>query len=307
MSVLSSELLESFKETIDSQKAESIDALNRTFDGSFDIEVIAEGPFSSLEVAEKLDSEGLVLGMSVDDQGLLFILPQLDGFVPEWCKDPDPTGESKLATLAQELGMTMVPEDAMPMDFAAKYVKEVAAANSAAKLADDATGIVLQLKNGDQSAPAVIVWPAATPLEMKSAEGVESDSPPQAAEPSDETLSAPNTEQSEEESSAAPKQDDLQLQLLPAYTRSLLKVEIPMCVTLVKAKKPIGKIRELGPGAIIQFEKNCDDPITLEANGRKIAEGSAVRVGEHFGIEVSKILMPEEHFWTVQKSGRTAG
>ena len=46
---------------------------------------------------------GLVLLMKVEEEGVLVVIPESSGVLPDWCPNPDPTGESKLKTLAQEL------------------------------------------------------------------------------------------------------------------------------------------------------------------------------------------------------------
>ena len=46
---------------------------------------------------------GIVIG-GTEATALLF-LAQENEMLPQWCKDPDPTGQSRLQTLAQELGV----------------------------------------------------------------------------------------------------------------------------------------------------------------------------------------------------------
>ena len=90
------------------------------------------------------------------------------------------------------------------------------------------------------------------------------------------------------------------LDLLPPYARSLLKIKIPVIVTLAEIKQPIGKILELVPGAIIQFNKSCDEMLTLEAGGQHVALGEAVKVGDKFGLRITSIKMPDERFSPVR-------
>ena len=62
---------------------------------------------------------GLAVVLTVGSQAALFALPASSGLLPEWTADPDPTGQSKLTTLARELGMILLPEDYTPEDFKA--------------------------------------------------------------------------------------------------------------------------------------------------------------------------------------------
>lgn len=94
----------------------------------------------------------------------------------------------------------------------------------------------------------------------------------------------------------APLDSASTLNALPGYTRSLLKIKVPVVVTLAQTKQTLRKIVELAPGAIIQFDKSCDEMLQLAVGHRPLAEGQAVKVGDKFGICVSSILMPEERF-----------
>lgn len=87
---------------------------------------------------------------------------------------------------------------------------------------------------------------------------------------------------------------------LPAYTRSLLHVQVPVVVTLAAKKQPIGQILELGPGSIIHFEKPCEDMLDLSVGEHRIAQGEAVKVGDKFGLRVTSLILPEERFEAVK-------
>jgi flagellar motor switch/type III secretory pathway protein FliN len=92
---------------------------------------------------------------------------------------------------------------------------------------------------------------------------------------------------------------------LPHYTRSLLRITIPVSVNLATKKETVQDVVELVPGAIIKFEKGCDELLQMMIGGQLVAEGEAVKVGDKFGFRVTKILLPREHFIPVrrQKAG----
>ncbi len=92
---------------------------------------------------------------------------------------------------------------------------------------------------------------------------------------------------------------------LPTYAKSLLKVRVPVTVTLASAKYPVAQILELGPGSIIQFNKPCEDNLTLEVGDHSIAKGEAVKVGDKFGLWITSMQMPDERFWVIH--GRRSG
>lgn len=83
---------------------------------------------------------------------------------------------------------------------------------------------------------------------------------------------------------------------LPPYARHLLKIKVPVMVNLVAKKQTIQEIMELGPGAIVNFDKSCNDPLELMVGNRRVALGSAVKVGDKFGIEITEISLPDEVF-----------
>ncbi len=83
---------------------------------------------------------------------------------------------------------------------------------------------------------------------------------------------------------------------LPEFTQSLLHVRVPVVVTLAEKKQAMGRVLELGPGSIIQFEKSCEEMLELEAGGRPIALGEAVKVGDKFGLRITSIILPDERF-----------
>lgn len=93
---------------------------------------------------------------------------------------------------------------------------------------------------------------------------------------------------------------------LPGYSRSLLKVELPVRVVLATKKESLQDIVELASGSILKFEKSCEELLHLQVGEHKIALGEAVKIGDKFGFRVSSIIMPEEHFSKVRSDRRTA-
>lgn len=99
---------------------------------------------------------------------------------------------------------------------------------------------------------------------------------------------------------SAVRRHALRLQDLPRYSRSLLKIRIPVVVTLAQKRLPLGRILEWGPGALIPFDKSCEELLELSAGGHPIALGEAVKVGDKFGLRISSMLLPGERFQPVR-------
>jgi flagellar motor switch/type III secretory pathway protein FliN len=98
----------------------------------------------------------------------------------------------------------------------------------------------------------------------------------------------------------APQPAHRTLESLPPYARSLLRIKVPIVVTLARKKQLISKIVEIGPGTILQFSKPCDQLLELEVNGHEIGAGEAVKVGDKFGLRVVTMKLPDERFAPVK-------
>lgn len=87
---------------------------------------------------------------------------------------------------------------------------------------------------------------------------------------------------------------------LPPYSRSLLRIEVPVVVTLAKTRHPVSRVLELAPGTILHFSKAFDEPLTVSVGGCDVAVGEAVKVGDKFGLRIASMVMPEEKFEPVR-------
>lgn len=87
---------------------------------------------------------------------------------------------------------------------------------------------------------------------------------------------------------------------LPSYSRSLLRIEVPVVVTLATTRLSVKRILDMGPGTIVHFEKPYDSPLTLSVGHCDVAVGDAVKIGDKFGIRISSMVMPQEKFEPVR-------
>jgi flagellar motor switch/type III secretory pathway protein FliN len=101
----------------------------------------------------------------------------------------------------------------------------------------------------------------------------------------------------------APPATTATLDALPAYTRSLLKIKVPVVVTLAQKKHSLRRVLELAPGAIIQFDKSYEEALQLAVGHCPVARAQAVKVGDKFGVCVTSIILPEERFKPVPPRG----
>jgi flagellar motor switch/type III secretory pathway protein FliN len=230
---------------------------------------------------------GLVILLHVETQAALVFLPEASGIVPPWSAAPDATGQSKLSTLAQELGMLVLPDDCPADRFEWFRVPNLGDALRAAGVAEDAAMIPMPVTTTDGRRAAVrLIWPASKPEAVARAAATAAGAAKAAATKPD---SSPSVRQ-------------VGLQELPVYSRSLLRVKVPVVVTLAQKRQPVSRIVELGPGCIIQFDKSCEEMLDLSLGGRMIANGEAVKVGDKFGLRITSIVLPEERFHPLKKA-----
>ena len=260
-------------------------------EGSLTVTVGSPDASSSLELAPLLAGPGLVVVLPVGEGGALVALSERTKLLPAWCAQPDATGESKLATLAQELGTLLLPEEFMPEEFKAGRVPNLAQAIRQAGLPETVSSVPLELAAEDgRQGKAILIWPVRKPMAALAV----SEEKPKTAAPS-----APAAASASQDKPTARQRRSASIHDLPQFAKSLLRIQVPVVVTLAQNRQSLGRILELGPGSIIHFEKSCDETLDLEVGGRRIAAGEAVKVGDKFGLRITAIALPDERFHKV--------
>ncbi len=70
---------------------------------------------------------------------------------------------------------------------------------------------------------------------------------------------------------------------------SIMKLDLPIIVRMGEKKMSASEIATLQPGMIIELPKSAEEPLELLVNNKCVGTGSAVKVGENFGIEIQNI------------------
>lgn len=261
-------------------------------------------PLDTQAPPEAWNGAGLLSVVSTPGGRAGFLLPATEGLVPPWCAQPDESGKSRLLTLAQELGMVLLPEEFFPDGFTTQWVENLAAAVTACGLADGVQSLSLAVSHDDQAGTLWLVWPLAA---AASPSGAAKETTP-AAEvrpASDPAASSPPAVKKTQERILYDRIEDV-LPCLPVYSRSLLKIRTSVRVTLASTRLSVRQILELAPGSLIQFQKAYDEPLDLEVGAQRVAQGEAVKIGEKFGLRITAIVLPSERFVPVTPK-RTAG
>lgn len=69
----------------------------------------------------------------------------------------------------------------------------------------------------------------------------------------------------------------------------VLRLEVPLVVRLGERTMSVAEVTRLIPGAIIELPKSAEAELDLLCNDRQIGSGTAVKVGENFGIRLTFI------------------
>jgi len=245
-------------------------------------------------LATGLGGPGLAITLAVGEAAALVLIPNTHGRLPAWCESPDATGESRLATLAQELGLRLLPEELTPGHFQARYVPDLAALVAECGISQRAAFVPLELRTPDGSVVAMqLAWPAMQ-AEAALGEARDHDGAEGARAPTPGWTPPGPANPRPMRATSARTLDDL-----PTYARSLLRIKVPVVVTLTQKRQLLSRILELGPGSMVQFDKSCEEMLDLHAGGHRVAMGEAVKVGDKFGLRITSMVLPGERFQKV--------
>ena len=88
-----------------------------------------------------------------------------------------------------------------------------------------------------------------------------------------------------------------------ADLRRVLQLRVPLIVTLAERHMPIESIIRINVGSIIEFEQSADSELPLTVGDCPIGAGQAVKIGENFGLRVTKIGSVEDRIAAMGHQG----
>ncbi|MDF1810145.1 MAG: FliM/FliN family flagellar motor switch protein [Phycisphaerales bacterium] len=76
--------------------------------------------------------------------------------------------------------------------------------------------------------------------------------------------------------------------------RSIKKLEVPLVVVLGERAVMMSEIRNWIPGSIVELGKEAEEDLEVRVNNTAVGQGSAVKLGENFGIQLNYIGDPKD-------------
>jgi flagellar motor switch protein FliN/FliY len=182
---------------------------------------------------------------------MLCLIPEAIG-LPAWYAAPDENQQQQLEVLAQEWSQHSLPDGMIAdrVDWS---------------LVENLSRVVLD-GNPDQ-ATQIIAWRSA---ESESSTAIHTVVPVSAVPLED-------VERPTSEAAPAGPQD------------VVLRIPVTVSVRLAQKRIEMGQVLEIAPGALIMFDKPCDEPLDMYVNNHKYCHGEAVKVGDKFGLKIDVI------------------
>lgn len=69
----------------------------------------------------------------------------------------------------------------------------------------------------------------------------------------------------------------------------ILRLRVPVIVRLAERAMLVSDVLRIRPGTILEFDRPVDTELDLLVGNREIGGGLAVKVGEHFGLRITRI------------------
>ena len=79
----------------------------------------------------------------------------------------------------------------------------------------------------------------------------------------------------------------------------LLDVELGVTLRFGSRRAPLREVLELSPGAVLELNREIQEPVDLLLNDRVIARGDVVVVDGNYGLHISEVISPEQRLRTL--------
>ncbi len=76
--------------------------------------------------------------------------------------------------------------------------------------------------------------------------------------------------------------------------KTIFKLSVPVIVQVGERSLPVDDVLALGPGAILELNRSSESELDLLVHNKRVGQGSAVKVGENFGLKITRIDAPRD-------------
>lgn len=73
----------------------------------------------------------------------------------------------------------------------------------------------------------------------------------------------------------------------------LADVELELTVELGQSRRNIREILAMGEGSVMELDRHAGELVDILVNGRLVARGEVVVIGEHYGVRIAELVNPE--------------
>ena len=80
----------------------------------------------------------------------------------------------------------------------------------------------------------------------------------------------------------------------------LLDVELEATLRFGSCEMPLGQLLDLGPGDVVQLDRNVSDPVDLIVGDKIVARGEVVLVNGNFGLRVTEVAAPRKRLESIR-------
>ena len=80
----------------------------------------------------------------------------------------------------------------------------------------------------------------------------------------------------------------------------LLDIELEASLRFGTREMPLGELLDLGPGDVVQLDRNVSDPVDLIVGDRIVACGEVVLVNGNFGLRITEVAAPRKRLESIR-------
>jgi len=259
--------VESVLETCTANAAQLAVAFNQCFGSQLTFQTGEAGLWKGGEDYADGHQAGIALVFEVGGRAAACLIAE--GLpIPGWFRAPDKSQQGRLEALAREWALNMFPSDVKVTRSSAIVVPDLVEFVSACQPAMTAVALPLDAMDGEAPSGSVLV---VCPLEEPQFAAI-------SEQPVDRRVPPP--------SAPTTRQVDALARLRP--------IPVPISVRLAEKRIQVSQLLSITPGALITFNKSCEDLLELYVNNALICRGEAVKIGENFGLKINQLGVPQQ-------------